>query len=978
MEQIITLRAPKKIFVFLASLLILTGLLFLANLEDPVVHFADPNLEQVIREKIGQPSAPIYRTGLLTITELDASDRNIRSLEGIESLRKLVSLNLQDNIIEDLTPLAELEMLSELNLQNNKIIDLEKINFGLLAQLSLRSLNLSQNLEDDGSRLSDISLLRNLTDLEVLNLRNNQIVDIEPLKNLHALQELNLRENRILDISPLGNLPGLISLNIHSNPINKGLDTLSNLKNLQILIMRNVYIGENFGFLEPMTKLKELNIRNTEITDISFIGDLMELGALQDHEEDQNYASINLLEITPTGYGSDPYQNLRPYWDNISNRFPINLPYYQTSVKPPVLSHTSGFYQDDFFLNMSTEDNYSQIYYTLDGTEPIIADQMKVSDSTILYDDPILIKTKINEPNLLSAIETNKWDLYIPEDIVYKATVIRALAIDESGNHSPIVTHTFFVDKEINTKYTFPVLSIVTDADNLFDDEIGIYGLGNYYQNIYDEEPWRNPANYTQRGLKWERPAYFELLSPEGKMLISQNIGIRINGGYSRFYNPRSIRLIASQKYDEQALFNYNFFPAFNSRLQPGVIDSFETLILRNGGNDNEGAMFRDVLAQSLLESTKLDIQGSQPTVVFINGEYWGIYNIRGRYDEQYFQTQYDLASDELIVLTYENGWANVRLGDYRDQGKYYSSLFSLIDQEHDQHNYATMDTLANKNAYQEIAAKIDINNMISYFVSQIYFNNGDWPRNNMFLWNRTIDSADVESDAIYGQDGKWRWMIVDLDFSFGNPMQDNLSRILVELNHDSSTYLFRSLLENEAFKNNFINQTADLLNTIFRENVVLGKVNEYEAMYYPEIEEHIQRWGQPGKSVEGWLSNVESVRNFALLRPSIQRQQVLNYFALPGTTSINLSADPSQGYIRINSIDIQKTTVGVENPNDWTGIYFQDIPVTIIANPQAGYHFVRWEGGEDIITDPTSPDVTLLLQDDLHLYALFEKNEGE
>ncbi len=973
MEQNITWKSPGKIVFFLVSLLLLGVLLLVATLVDPVVRFSDPNLEKVIREKIHQPSAPISRLDVLAITKLDASGQGIRRLDGIEALRRLAVLNLAGNFVEDLSPLANLGMLSELNLQDNQITDLEAVNFRRITHLPLRSLSLRNNVAGGKNRLSDISLLSELTQIQILDLRDNYIQDIEPLSHLNSLQNLNLRGNRIRDLGPLASLAGLVSLNIHTNPVESGLDALSRLENLQTLIMRNVLIGENYHFLRRLTKLQRLNIRNSGIADVSVIGDLMQAGALQDHIDKSIHASIDLQEIDPSGGNEkDPYLSLRRYWDNISYPYPINLPYESSAVKLPVFSRQSGFYDDGFYLTISAQESGETVYYTLDGAEPSFTPTMEMMGSTRAYTGSIFIQSRVGQPNQLSSIVTDKWKQYVPATEVFKGTEVRAIVIDGAGNRSHVVTQTYFVEPGMKKRYTFPVVSIVTNPRNLFDDQIGVYALGNFYQNVYPDEPWRNPANFMQRGLKWERPASFEMFSPEGKTLVSQNIGIRIHGGFSRGFSPKSLRLYARDEYDQQSLFRYNFFPKLNDRLNDGTVDSYQTLILRSAGND-VGTLFRDTLAQSLLEHTRLDLQGSQPVIVFINGEYWGIHNIRTRYDEHYFQTHYGISPDQLLVL--DRGDDIVRLGNYTDQGNNFSNLFALIDTNSQNAPSTARKRLGDK-IYQEIAARVDIDNFISYYASEIYFDNTDWPKSNMLTWTKTT-GLNADPNFRYGHDGKLRWMVMDIDSGIIYPEHNNLERLLVELRNEPSTRILVSLLENEGFRHRFITQFADHLNTTFREEVVVSKIHEFETLYSPEIEDHTRRWGVP-KSLNAWLKNVDIIRKFALSRPTHQRQHIVKYFNLPGTATVNLVADSSQGYIRINTIDIQKGTVGVDRPNNWSGIYFQGVPVKITAVPLEGYHFVRWEGQGKINSDPASPTLSIVLKDDLRLVAIFAADEAK
>lgn len=966
MEQRITWKSPKKLLFLLVSLLLLAGFWPLAKLADPEVRFLDPNLEQVIREKINQPTKPIYRTHVLKITELDASGKGITRLDGIEALRRLSVLNLEDNFVEDLSPLASLGLLSELNLNNNQITNLEAVNFDRIRRLPLRSLSLRHNVDEAQNRLVDIGLLSELRQLESLDLRDNHVADISPLAGLGSLQQLNLRENHVKNIQPVQFLTGLVYLNIHSNPIESGLSALGNLHNLQTLIMRNVEIGENYEFLLSLTKLRRLNIRNSAITDVNAIAELMKSGALQDDEDREIKAYIDLLEISPNDDGTDPYLDLRRYWNNISYRHPISLPYYPSTVKPAVFSHESGFYTEGFYLTISTDEPGGEIYYTLDGSEPALTPGLEPMGSTQVYTGPILVQSRVGEPNLLSDMETSRGIAYRPAEEMFKLSIVRVVAIDKMGNRSNVLTQTYIIDKEIAVRYTFPLVSIVTNSENLFDDEIGIYVPGNI--NLVDsdvdmEMSWWYPANFMQRGLKWERPVSFQMFSSNGELIISQNLGMRIHGHATRYFNPKSFRLHAKTEYDEQSLMQYDFFSGVDNSFYEKTIAAHKSLIFRSGGNDEKDALFRDILAQDLLQNTKLDIQQHQPVIVFINGEYWGIHNIRTRYDEYYFQTHYGLDADELLVL--RNG--EIRIGDVGNI-EHYTNIFKIIDENYVENNYLTRNTLAEDKAYREMAARVDIENFISYYAAQIYFNNGDWPQNNAPMWAKAAMS---QSNFSYGHDGKWRWIVLDVDSSFRNPSFDNLTRLTYELNHDLSTYLFRSLLENREFRHQLINKIADYLNTIFREDIVVGKIDNFETLYYTEIEEHIQRWGTLGGSLDSWLQNVDEIRKFALLRPTYQRQQTVENFNLPGTATVKIQTNPVHGYIQINTVDIREGAVGVNDPASWAGIYFQNVPVKITAVPAAGYRFVRWKeiGSEDA-------ELVLVLTEDITLTAEFEKED--
>ena len=161
---------------------------------------------------------------------------------------------------------------------------------------------------------------------------------------------------------------------------------------------------------------------------------------------------------------------------------------------------------------------------------------------------------------------------------------------------------------------------------------------------MYDSslEPWEREGNFTQRGREWEREAYIEYFDG-GEAKFSQNLGIRIHGGATRTYPQKSIRLYARGEYGQEFI-EYPIFGNKKIMEEGNVADKFKTLLLRNGGNDGQSTIFRDALMQSLVEHTSLDIQAYKPVIVFLNGEYWGIHNIRERFDRHYFEQYYGVS----------------------------------------------------------------------------------------------------------------------------------------------------------------------------------------------------------------------------------------------------------------------------------------------------------------------------------------------
>jgi Leucine-rich repeat (LRR) protein len=965
MEQNYKAKRVKITRAFLLCLLGLFLLLIVSNINSSGIEFSDPNLEWAIREKLNQPNIPITHSALLTITELDASNCGITNLEGIEYLNKLASINLAGNQIDDVTPLSSLEMLTYINLENNHITDLSKIHFEKLSGLPLIELNLSNNFDENGARLTNIQPLAGFKDIQKLNLRNNNISDVSILSTLPSLVEINLRDNNVHDIAALANLNNLESLNLHSNPVKTGINVLGNLSHLKTLNLVNIHVGENISFLEQLDELEELNLRNTSISDVSIIVSLMEKGALQDNRERNIQASVNLLEnpFTINATGTDPFGDLRKYWDNISTPYPINLPYCKSNISEPIFSHQSGFYQAPFSLTLSATLPNDNIYFTLDGSEPDISIDKHLLGSTQAYTQPILIPPSTSNGNTHAAKNTEN----VENNQSITGIVVRAASFSPDGVPGKIVTKTFFLNPSTEPLFHLPVVSVATNQEYLFDNEIGLFTGDVSEDQLLSEEMLQN-SNFYQRGLQWERPAALEFINPDGQSILSQNIGLRIHGGYSRIFDNKSLRLIASNAYDSSGMFNFSFHA---SRNQSHTVQNYQTLILRNAGNDNGGTYFRDVLSQSLLESTNLDIQCSQPVNVFINGEYWGIYNLRSRFDEHYFLSQHNIDVDDLLLISYIDGWPYVDYGNEFDYQLHFNSLFESIDPYFDQNQYATQTTLADQSAYETISNLIDIHNTIEYFAAEIYFNNIDWPRNNIRLWSKSLPAGE-NANSIYSEDEKLHWMISDIDFGFGNPEDDNFQRITGKLKNDPSTFLFRSLLENEQFKIAFINQIAAQLNTIFREEVVLEKINQFQMIYEPDMPYHIERWNTQGGNMENWISKINELKYFAMVRPAALRNQIINQFELTGVTTITFATSSKNGHIQINETEISSETIGIENPDLWTGIYFQGVPVSISAIPENGFIFDHWESSLDSINTLTENDLSITPSSDFEITAIF------
>lgn len=522
---------------------------------------------------------------------------------------------------------------------------------------------------------------------------------------------------------------------------------------------------------------------------------------------------------------------------------------------------------------------------------------------TLSTDDPsdvIHYTTDGTEPGEESPVYSNAF--YIVD-----TRVLRAVAFHPGYLPSRSVTHTYF----INENHDLPVFSLSTAPANLFDPAIGIYHENNIYQ-------------------EWERPIHVEFFDTDDTSGFSIDAGVKLYGAWTRNLPQKSLAIFARESYGYGEV-EYPIFPNL-------PYDKYESFILRNSGNDWQNTMFRDGLMTGLVAGDGIDIQAFRPSVVYINGEYWGIHNIREKLTTNYIEQHYGIPEDSLDLLENQQLVVN---GD----NIHYSQMISYIESH----------PMSEPENYEYIKTIIDIPEFISYEIAQIYFANTDWPGNNIKYWRARAS------------DGKWRWFLYDTDFGFG--LVESYTHNTLAFATDPagpdwpnppwSTFLLRELLTSEEFKIDFINRYADLINSSFKSDTVLDQIDQKKSWIFSEIPNHCSRWGG---DIWQWLSNIEVMRDFAIYRKNHAQNHVLQYFDLIDDSEVTLNIYPeSAGHVQISTLNIDKFP--------WSGEYFNGIPVRINAIANPGYRFIRWEGG--YVSDTS--EIILYFNGNKQLTAVFE-----
>jgi len=530
-------------------------------------------------------------------------------------------------------------------------------------------------------------------------------------------------------------------------------------------------------------------------------------------------------------------------------------------VAIPIFQNDIHFYESSTEVNITCGAADCTIRYTLDGSEP--------TEQSNLYNNAITIDT---------------------------TTSIRAKAFQAGALASEIATSTYF----INEQHTLPIIAINADPFDLYDSETGILQLGPNADTVY---PYWG-ANY------WEEitlPISMEYFDENQERKVQFNLGTEMHGGRGSRVNPqKAFRLLGGYEFGDPVI-DYPFF-------EDRAIDSYKYLVLRNSSGDYNHSHFRDGFAhETVIADTSLNVDclAYKPVVMYLNGAYYGVINLREKVSEYYLAENHGvnpfaidfLEEDSLIIAGDRDRWNEdtffVRNNDLSIQANF---------------DYA--------------ATLFDVESMADYFIVQTGLNNPDWPQNNIKYWRpQTVD-------------GKWRYILFDLDSAMNRWGWTTAFRDMFGLKMrkvgPGKIYLdmLKAFLENEEFYHYFCNRYADLFNTTFREEVFLNDVLTARDRIEPEMLRHFEKWTDT--SYESWfVRRVIRLIDFANDRPSEARRFVMEYFELPNEVLLELKTYPEgAGTIKINTI---------QPDLPWDGYYFNGIPVSLEIVPNPGYTFSHW-----------------------------------
>ncbi|MBR1739080.1 MAG: CotH kinase family protein [Ruminococcus sp.] len=578
----------------------------------------------------------------------------------------------------------------------------------------------------------------------------------------------------------------------------------------------------------------------------------------------------------------------------------------ETAADAVSFSQPSGVYPESFDLTLTAQES-GEIYYTTDGSDPAM------SSTAQLYSEPIKIADRSGDKNIVSAVdplimagtfneperghESFRSTVSAPDDkSVDKCTVVRAAVRRSDGSFAEGKSATYFLgtaEEHIAglsesceaAGTSLAVVSISMNYDDLFDYEEGIYVKGRIFDESLDDEIKREggvyesetarslDANYKQRGRDWEREAVvtFMEMSPDGaEEEFTQGCGVRIQGNYSRSDLQKGFRLFARESYGEKN-FKYPVFGEDYLNDAGEVMDKYDTLVLRAGGNCAFTAKFNDTYWQSMLEDTAVDTKQSRPCVVYLNGEYWGLYVLEEDYSDDYFEDVHGVAKDDVVL--YKGDAEKYSLGYKLDEGDipegeredyYFSDLNAFFKSHKDVKDDAD---------YEELCKLVDPESVMDYFAVECWINNKwDWPGKNWSMW-KTVNTDPENPYA----DGRWRFTFYDMEFGGVSGGQDAYTNTIKEDNYKPNGLLdmgtnnpavlsFAYLMTNEGFRTEFYDRLTGLSEGEFEQSAALERLEWFKAVYSPLYDQFFERYpgtGDTDNALYGGYASAQCIADF-------------------------------------------------------------------------------------------------------------------
>lgn len=512
----------------------------------------------------------------------------------------------------------------------------------------------------------------------------------------------------------------------------------------------------------------------------------------------------------------------------------------KAQVDTVIFTVPGGFYDDVLQLEMYNYYAQNQIRYTTNGNTPD-------ANSPLYTGSLTLDSTLYSRSNIYTIVNTIPSTFYLADD-VQRAIVIRAAAFDGNGHRlCEPVTNTYFIASLGCDFHGLPVLELTADSLALFDYETGIFVPGIHY----DSADSTHTGNFKMRGREWERMVNMEFYEPDNRG-INQRCGLRTHGGASRWYQQKGMKLYARDEYGKKK-FSFPFFG-------PTSLDKFKRVCLHPFHCSNwlqTGG--QEYLSQTIAHNLDFESLAVREVVVFINGEYWGIYTMEEAPDERFIESHFDADLDLLTIIKY---WGVPYYGD-PSGWQALSGWFNTADlSQPDDWAYAT--------------ERIDVSSFLDYMLYETFSANLDWPQNNVKLWRLAPGE-------------RFRWLFYDGDGCFTLPEYNAINH---SLNSGGNSKVFIHFRENEEFLRMFRERYYELRETCLGYSYMKSVLDEYGRLVEGEVPRQSQRFRFP-TSVNRWQADMQQADGFLVQRDFYYRSELVEYFG-----SVDDVVVPDSGFL--------------------------------------------------------------------------------
>lgn len=455
-----------------------------------------------------------------------------------------------------------------------------------------------------------------------------------------------------------------------------------------------------------------------------------------------------------------------------------------------------------------------------------VAPQPVFSDNSLYHSEKFSVTITCDDPNAEIYYTTDgseptlKSKRYTEPLIFIKSMPLRAIAYVSGKRLSEITTATYLFEEP----HTVPVVCVNGDPDSI--DEV---------------------MSVTDKFKKVERLAYISYYEADGTLGVSFPAGIKPKGAGTIVYAQKSLSINLRSAYGQSSV-TYPFWPGYD-------YDTFSALVVRNGGQDWDDARIRDSYASALVEGMYVDNSATRPVVVYINGEYNGLYDLNEDQNGEFLETHYGIDNDKVEFIRRNSA---VIKGDNEDIKRVRA--------------FAENEDLSDDEVFAEFSQWVDVQYFTDYFIAQTYICNSDMF--NQKYW-RTTD---------YGL--KWRPVFFDLDFAFVTATRDIIGQYFnpngVPSVDQSLTYfeIYIGLKKNKSWRDYCVDRYVEVVETYFNADRATKLFDEMVDVIRPEMSRQIQKWGKPS-SMSAWEKEIKTMRTYIEKRPEYALENMRDYFGL-------------------------------------------------------------------------------------------------